>query len=173
MSAARRAVESSRRTEAPDFTLKDQNGQPVTLSSFRGVKNVLLVFFPLAFTGICQGELDEIRDHLPSYENDDTATLAISVGPPPTHKIWATQSGFTFPVLSDFWPHGAVAQSYGVFNDDAGLRQPWHVRRGPLGHHPVRRDETAGGAARSGRVDGCAQRAEVGLTDFHLQVIDL
>jgi peroxiredoxin (alkyl hydroperoxide reductase subunit C) len=43
------------------------------------------------------------------------------VGPPPTHKIWATQSGFTFPVLSDFWPHGAVAQSYGVFNDDAGF----------------------------------------------------
>jgi peroxiredoxin (alkyl hydroperoxide reductase subunit C) len=108
-------------TEAPDFTLKDQNGQPVMLSDFRDAKNVLLVFFPLAFTGICQGELDEIRDHLANYENDDTATLAISVGPPPTHKIWATQSGFTFPVLSDFWPHGAVAQAYGVFNDGAGI----------------------------------------------------
>jgi peroxiredoxin (alkyl hydroperoxide reductase subunit C) len=107
--------------EAPDFTLKDQNGQPVTLRDFRGAKNVLLVFFPLAFTGICQGELDEIRDNLPRYENDDTTTVAISVGPPPTHKIWATQSGFTFPVLSDFWPHGAVAQAYGVFNDDAGF----------------------------------------------------
>ena len=107
-------------TEAPDFSLKDQNQQPVTLSDFRGARNVLLVFFPLAFTGICQGELDEIRDHLPNYENDDTATLAISVGPPPTHKVWATQSGFTFPVLSDFWPHGAVAQSYGVFDFDRG-----------------------------------------------------
>ena len=107
--------------EAPDFTLTDQRGQPVTLSSFRDVKTVLLVFFPLAFTGICQGELDEIRDHLGTYENDDTATLAISVGPPPTHKVWATQSGFSFPVLSDFWPHGAVAQSYGVFNDDTGF----------------------------------------------------
>ncbi|WP_197379865.1 peroxiredoxin [Mycolicibacterium mengxianglii] len=106
---------------APDFSLKDQNGRPVTLAAFRGEKNVLLVFFPLAFTGICQGELDEIRDHLPRYENDTTATLAISVGPPPTHKIWATQSGFTFPVLSDFWPHGAVAQAYGVFNDAAGV----------------------------------------------------
>ena len=106
---------------APDFSLKDQNGRPVTLAAFRGEKNVLLVFFPLAFTGICQGELDEIRDHLPRYENDTTATLAISVGPPPTHKIWATQSGFTFPVLSDFWPHGAVAQTYGVFNDAAGV----------------------------------------------------
>ncbi len=107
--------------QAPDFTLKDQNGQPVTLSGFRGKKNVLLVFFPLAFTGICQGELDYVRDHLPEFENDDTATLAISVGPPPTHKIWATQSGFGFPVLSDFWPHGAVAQAYGVFNADAGF----------------------------------------------------
>ena len=106
---------------APDFTLKDQNGQPVTLSSFRDAKTVLLVFFPLAFTGICQGELDEIRDHLGTYENDDTATLAISVGPPPTHKVWATQSGFTFPVLSDFWPHGSIAQAYGVFNDVTGF----------------------------------------------------
>jgi peroxiredoxin len=106
---------------APDFTLRDQNQQPVTLSTYRGDKNVLLVFFPLAFTGICQGELDEIRDRLSFYQNHDTATLAISVGAPPTHKIWATQSGFTFPVLSDFWPHGAVAQSYGVFNEDAGF----------------------------------------------------
>ncbi len=107
--------------EAPDFTLKDQDGQPVTLSDFRGRKNVLLVFFPLAFTGICQGELDEIRDNLGEYDNDTTATLAISVGPPPTHKIWATESGFTFPVLSDFWPHGEVADSYGVFNAKAGF----------------------------------------------------
>ena len=106
---------------APAFTLHDQNRQPVTLSDFRGAKDVLLVFFPLAFTGICQGELDEIRDHLPDYENDRRAVLAISVGPAPTHKVWATQSGFLFPVLSDFWPHGAVSQSYGVFNDDAGV----------------------------------------------------
>lgn len=107
-------------TPAPDFTLRDQNQQRVTLSSFRGSKNVLLVFFPLAFTGICQGELDQLRDHLPEFENDDSAVLAISVGPPPTHRIWALESGFTFPVLSDFWPHGAVSQSYGVFNDGAG-----------------------------------------------------
>jgi mycoredoxin-dependent peroxiredoxin len=107
-------------TEAPDFTLRDQNQQRVSLSGYRGSKNVLLVFFPLAFTGICQGELDQLRDHLPDFENDHSAALAISVGPPPTHKIWATGSGFTFPVLSDFWPHGAVSQAYGVFNDAAG-----------------------------------------------------
>ena len=106
---------------APDFTLLDQNRQPVTLSGFRGAKDVLLVFFPLAFTGICQGELDEVRDHLPDFDNDDRAVLAISVGPAPTHKVWATQSGFLFPVLSDFWPHGAVSEAYGVFNEDAGV----------------------------------------------------
>jgi mycoredoxin-dependent peroxiredoxin len=106
---------------APDFTLADQNNQAVTLSSFRGAKNVLVVFFPLAFTGICQRELDEIRDNISGFVNEDTATLAISVGPSPTHKVWATQRGFTFPVLSDFWPHGKVSQAYGVFNDDTGF----------------------------------------------------
>lgn len=107
-------------TTAPDFTLRDQNQQRVTLSSYRGDKNVLLVFFPLAFTGICQGELDLLRDRLPEFENDESVVLAISVGPPPTHKVWSRESGFTFPVLSDFWPHGEVAQAYGVFNDQAG-----------------------------------------------------
>ena len=108
-------------TAAPDFTLRDQNQQPVTLSAFRGDRNVLLVFFPLAFTGICQGELDQLRDHLPDYDNDDSVALTVSVGPPPTHKIWAIEDGFLFPVLSDFWPHGAVSQAYGVFNDQAGF----------------------------------------------------
>ncbi|MCZ4519138.1 peroxiredoxin [Rhodococcus ruber] len=106
---------------APDFTLKDQNNQLVTLSSYRDVKNVLLVFYPLAFTGTCQGELCKVRDELPTFENDETAILAISVGPPPTHKIWAAEQGYTFPLLSDFWPHGEVAQAYGVFNDSAGF----------------------------------------------------
>lgn len=108
-------------TPAPDFTLRDQDQQPIALSDYRGAKSVLVVFFPLAFTGVCQGELDQLRDHLPDFENDDSAVLTISVGPPPTHKIWAAQSGFTFPVLSDFWPHGEVSQAYGVFNDDAGF----------------------------------------------------
>jgi peroxiredoxin len=119
--ARRTALMLSVGVDAPDFTLHDQNRQPVTLSDFRGAKDVLLVFFPLAFTGICQGELDQIRDHLPDFENDDTAVLAISVGPAPTHKVWAADSGFLFPVLSDFWPHGAVSQAYGVFNDNAGV----------------------------------------------------
>lgn len=107
--------------QAPDFTLKDQNNQPVSLSDYRGRKNVLLIFFPLAFTGTCQGELCRVRDELPKFENDGTAVVAISVGPPPTHKIWSAEQGYTFPLLSDFWPHGEVSQQYGVFNDDLGF----------------------------------------------------
>ena len=108
-------------TAAPEFTLRDQNQQKVSLSDYLSNKDVLLVFVPLAFTGICQGELDELRDHLPDFENDDSVALAISVGPAPTHKVWAADSGFLFPVLSDFWPHGAVSQAYGVFNEDSGF----------------------------------------------------
>lgn len=107
-------------TEAPDFTLKDQNNQLVTLSSYRGHKNVLLVFFPLAFTGICTGEFAGLRDELPKFQNDDVETIGISVGPSVTHKIWASQNGYLFPILSDFWPHGVVAQAYGVLNMDNG-----------------------------------------------------
>ena len=108
-------------TTAPDFTLKDQNNQEVTLSSFQGAKNVLLVFYPLAFTGTCQGELCQVRDELPKFQNDDTAVLAVSVGASPSHKVWAAEQGYTFPLLADFWPHGAVAQAYGVFNDATGF----------------------------------------------------
>ncbi|MBJ8341864.1 peroxiredoxin [Antrihabitans sp. YC3-6] len=106
---------------APDFSLKDQNNQVVTLSDYRGKKNVLIVFYPLAFTGTCQGELCRVRDELPKFQNDGTEILAISVGPSPTHKIWASEQGYVFPLLSDFWPHGEVAQAYGVFNDKAGF----------------------------------------------------
>ncbi|MFI7597526.1 peroxiredoxin [Actinoplanes sp. NPDC049681] len=108
-------------TEAPDFTLKDQNNQDVTLSDFRGRKAVLLVFYPLAFSGTCQGELSEIKDNLPGYANDDVQILTLSVDSVYSHKIWAEQEGYDFPLLADFWPHGGVAQAYGVFNADRGF----------------------------------------------------
>ena len=107
-------------TQAPDFTLKDQNNQEVALADFRGRKAVLLVFYPLAFTGTCQGELAEIRDNLPEYANDDVQVLTVSVDSPYSHKVWAEREGFAFPLLADFWPHGAVAQAYGVFNAERG-----------------------------------------------------
>jgi len=105
---------------APSFTLRDQNNRPVSLETYRGHKNVLLVFFPLAFTGTCESELGGIRDSLPSFENDDAAVLAVSVGPPPTHKVWSGSQGYLFPILSDFWPHGEVSSAYGVLNERNG-----------------------------------------------------
>src|SRR4051812_19659277 len=107
--------------QAPDFVLKDQNNQEVRLSDFRGRRTVLLVFYPLAFTGTCQGELAEVRDNLGEYANDDVQVLTVSVDSVYSHKIWADQEGYQFPMLADFWPHGGVAQAYGVFNDVAGF----------------------------------------------------
>jgi peroxiredoxin len=107
--------------EAPDFELPDQDRQPVRLSSFRGEKNVVLVFYPLAFTGTCQGELCAIRDSIEDFSGDDVVTLAVSVDSTAVHKKWADEQGYTFPLLADFWPHGAVAKQYGVLQEDLGL----------------------------------------------------
>jgi len=107
--------------EAPDFELRDQNNQRVRLRDFRGQRNVLLVFYPLAFTGTCQGELCAVRDHLNDFMNDSVQVLAVSVDSSPAHKVWAEREGYQFPLLADFWPHGAVAQLYGVFNSERGF----------------------------------------------------
>ena len=106
---------------APDFGLKDQNNQLVRLRDFRDRKAVLLVFYPLTFTGTCHGELTEIRDNIGFYANEKVQVLAVSVDSVYAHKIWSLQEGFEFPLLADFWPHGEVAQRYGVFNADAGF----------------------------------------------------
>ena len=106
--------------EAPEFTLRDHHGHPTTLSSFRGSKNVVLVFYPWAFTGVCTGELCEIRDRIASFDNDDTVTLAVSCDAQFSLRIFAEREGYTFPLLSDFWPHGEVARAYGIFDEDAG-----------------------------------------------------
>ena len=106
---------------APDFTLNDSNRTPVTLSSFRGDKAVLLVFYPFAFSGTCTAELCAVRDDLGSFQNDTVQILAISTDPMPSLKAWADQQAYQFPLLSDFWPHGAVAQQYGVFFEQAGM----------------------------------------------------
>jgi mycoredoxin-dependent peroxiredoxin len=108
-------------TEAPDFTLKDQNNQEVTLSSFRGDRNVLVVFYPFAFSGICTSELCAVRDDLAAFQNSEVQILAVSVDHPYALKAWADAEGYAFPLLADFWPHGAVAQQYGVFNAERGF----------------------------------------------------
>lgn len=107
--------------KAPDFELVNQFGEQVELSSFRGNKAVALVFFPLAFSGICTGELCEIRDNFAQFETAGVELLGISVDSKFALRAWAEQEGYQFSLLADFWPHGAVAQSYGVFLDEPGL----------------------------------------------------
>lgn len=105
---------------APDFTLRDQNGADISLSDFKGQKNVVLVFYPFAFSGICTGELCEIRDNLGAFVSDDVQVLAISCDHMFSQRAWADKEAYFFPLLSDFWPHGEVARDYGVFNERAG-----------------------------------------------------
>jgi peroxiredoxin len=107
-------------TAAPDFELSDQNGNKVSLSSFKGKKNVVLLFIPFAFTGTCTGELCAMRDDLSTFQNENVELLALSCDSMYSQRIWAEKEGYNFPVLSDFWPHGAVAQAYGIFDDARG-----------------------------------------------------
>ena len=104
---------------APDFKLPDQSNTPVSLEDLKGSK-AIIVFIPFPFTGVCEGELCELRDDISSFEAEGVQVMAISCDSPFAQKKWAEEQGFTFPVLSDFWPHGAVAKAYGVFNDALG-----------------------------------------------------
>ncbi|GAA2476471.1 peroxiredoxin [Streptomyces gobitricini] len=107
-------------TKAPDFALKDNHGRTVALADFRGRKNVVLLFYPFAFTGVCTGELCALRDELPKFVNDDTQLLAVSNDSIHTLRVFADQEGLEYPLLSDFWPHGEVSRAYGVFDEEKG-----------------------------------------------------
>jgi peroxiredoxin len=107
--------------QAPDFDLVNQFGENVKLSDFRGKKPVVLVFYPLSFSGICTGELCELRDNFAKFESENVELLAISVDSKFVQKQFADHEGYKFSVLADFWPHGAVAQSYGVFLEEVGI----------------------------------------------------
>ena len=106
---------------APDFSLVNQFGETVSLSQFKGKKPVVLVFYPLSFSGICTGELCELRDNFARFERQDVELLAISVDSKFVQKKFAEQEDYKFSVLADFWPHGAVAKAYGVFLEEAGI----------------------------------------------------
>ena len=106
--------------EAPDFTLRDQHGRQVSLTSFRGEKAVVVMFYPYAFSRVCTSELCAVRDDLPTFESEDVQLLAVSCDPMFSLRAFAEQDKLTFPLLSDFWPHGGTARAYGVFNQDRG-----------------------------------------------------
>ena len=108
-------------TDAPDFALPDQHRQVVRLSDLRGRKNVVVVFFPMAVTRVCTGELCTIRDSIADFDSDDVQTLAISCDAGPSLARFAQEEGYAFSLLSDFWPHGAAASAYGVLDEGSGL----------------------------------------------------
>jgi peroxiredoxin len=105
---------------APDFELVNQHGQKVSLSSYQGKKNVVVIFYPFAFSGICTGELCALRDDLSAFQNEKVELISISCDPMYANKVFAEQEGYKFQVLSDFWPHGDIAKAYGVFDENRG-----------------------------------------------------
>jgi peroxiredoxin len=101
--------------KAPDFTLQDQTGKDITLSSYVGRKNVVLVFYPLSFTSVCDVQMPGYNKEQQTFNGLNAQVFAISVDSAPVHKIWAEQlGGIEYPLLADFWPHGEVAKRYGV-----------------------------------------------------------
>ncbi|KGN38998.1 peroxiredoxin [Knoellia subterranea] len=106
---------------APLFTLRDQNGADVALTDVLAQRQALIVFYPWAFSGICTGELTEIRDDLGSFVTDDVQVLTISCDAMFSLRAYADRDGYFFPLLSDFWPHGEVARAYGVFDEEVGV----------------------------------------------------
>jgi len=105
---------------APDFTLNDTHGTPVSLSELRGTP-VVVVFVPFAFSGTCTGELCELRDNITVFDEAGVRLLVISCDSMFALRAWAEQEHYAFDLLADFWPHGAVAREYGVFAEDSGL----------------------------------------------------
>lgn len=108
-------------TKAPDFTLVDHHGEEITLTEVLQEQPVALVFFPLAFSGICTNELCELRDNLALFEDQRVRLFAISVDSKFTLAAWAKAEGYEFSLLADFWPHGEVAKKYGVFSEERGI----------------------------------------------------
>ena len=105
---------------APDFEVMNQHGEKVSLAAFKGLRNVVIMFYPFAFSGKCTGELCALRDDLSSFQNDEVQLLAISCDHMFSQRAFAEEEGFKFPLLGDFWPHGAIAKAYGVFDEVHG-----------------------------------------------------
>jgi peroxiredoxin len=105
---------------APAFELPDQHGRTVRLADFRGSRHVVLMFFPFAFTSVCTGELRALQEALPAFQNEGVQLLAASCDSMHALRAFSDAERLGFPLLSDFWPHGTAARSYGVFAADKG-----------------------------------------------------
>ena len=104
----------------PDFTLRDQHGRRRSPAQWRDERSVVLVFFPFAFSGVCTGELRELREQSGRIAEAGGELLAVSCDPMFALRVFADQDGLEFPLLSDFWPHGEVASAYGAFDAEHG-----------------------------------------------------
>jgi peroxiredoxin len=109
---------------APDFELRTHKGGTVKLSDFRGKKNVVLAFHPLAFTPVCATQMRGYESDLSQFEKAGAAVLGISIDAQPAKAAWAkTLDSISYDLLSDFHPHGEVAQKYGVFRPQEGFSE--------------------------------------------------
>ncbi len=106
---------------APDFSLKDQNQQEVKLSSFKGKKNVVIVFYPLDWSPTCTKEHACFVNDLKRFEQLDAQVLGLSVDSTWSHKAWAEKMGIAYPLLADFHPRGAVASQFGAYLEERGI----------------------------------------------------
>jgi peroxiredoxin len=105
---------------APEFELEESYHSRVRLSDFRGTRNVLLVFHPFAFTPVCAEEAIDLEENRESFDNADTEIVFVSCDPSAARQAWKRELGATYTFASDFWPHGAAARAYGVFNERTG-----------------------------------------------------
>lgn len=105
---------------APAFVLRDQHGREQSLAERSGSRNVLLVFYPFAFTGVCSGEMLALQEEAAGWDSLATDVLAISCDPVPSLRAFADHAGLEIPLLSDFWPHGKVSKAYGAFDESLG-----------------------------------------------------
>lgn len=109
-------------TPAPEFTLLNQNREPVALDDLKGSRSVI-VFIPFAFTRTCEGELCQIRDEYSLFNDSDARVAVITCNTLHANRVWSDQQGFQFDILSDFWPHGSVARKYDTFNEGYGYAE--------------------------------------------------
>ena len=107
--------------QAPEFDLEEAFGHPrVRLADFRGKRNVLLVFHPFAWTGVCEEEALDLQENLESFHNAETDVVFVSCDTSAARQAWRRKLGTTYTFASDFWQHGAAARAYGVFDETRG-----------------------------------------------------